>query len=181
LAETNEWNGDIAEIPVDISDLNISIRSQYHFLDGMKAYDAADAEKLAEVISLMEKNIDKETFVQEYGSGTVCSNVSRDEATQTDLVKSKIRVEQLKGLQANMNSNFTAAEEHFLSSIELESSISYSYGPPSIQKPTHELYADWLLAQKRYSEAEAQYKLALDLAPKRRLLMLGVENSKKYL
>lgn len=181
LAETSEWNGEIAEIPVDISDLNISIRSQYHFLEGMKAYDNSDLEKLEKVISLMEKDVDKEKFVKKYGSGSVCSNVSGEEATQTDLVKSKVRLHQLKGLQANMSSSFTNAEEHFRTSIDLESSISYSYGPPSIQKPTHELYADWLLDQKRYSEAEAQYKLALDLAPKRRLLMLGVENTQKYL
>ena len=181
LAETNEWNGEIAKIPIDISDLNISIRSQYHFLEGMKAYDTSDDEKLEDVISRMEKDIDKESFVKAYGSASVCSNVSGEEATQTDFVKSKIRLNQLKGLRANMSSNFMVAEEHFIKSIDLESSISYSYGPPSIQKPTHELYADWLLVQKRYSEAEAQYKLALDLAPKRRLLMIGVENTQKYL
>lgn len=181
LIETNDWNSDIAEIPVDISDLNISIRSQYQFINGMKAHVTSDVKELENVISLIENDIERESFVQSYGSASVCSNVSRQEATQTDLVESKVRLQQLKGLLANMNSNVTKAEEHFLKSIDLESSISYSYGPPSIQKPTHELYADWLLGQKRYKEAEAQYKIALELAPKRRLLMVGIENVQQYL
>jgi len=181
LAETSEWNSEIADIPVDISDLNISIRSQYHFLDGMKAYANSDVKQLETVITKMENDIDRGSYVLTYGSSNLCSNVSREEATQTDLVESKIRLNQLKGLQANISSNFTSSEEFFLESIALESSISYSYGPPHIQKPTHELYADWLLVQKRYSEAETQYKLALKLAPKRRLLMLGIENTEKHL
>jgi tetratricopeptide (TPR) repeat protein len=181
LAESNEWTSEIAEIPVDISDLNISVRSQYHFLDGMKASANSDTKELESVIGRMENDIERESFVLDYGNASVCSNVSREEATQTDLVKSKIRLHQLKGMQANMNSNFTAAEEHFLKSIDLESTVSYSYGPPSIQKPTHELYADWLLGQKRYNEAEAQYKTALELAPKRRLTMVGIENVQEYL
>ncbi len=181
LAETNEWNSELADIPVDISDLNISIRSQYHFLEGMKAYGNSDVKKLETVISKMENDIDRGSYTLTYGSSNLCSNVSREEATQTDLVESKIRLHQLKGLHANMSSSFTEAEEHFLKSIALENSISYSYGPPHIQKPTHELYADWLLVQKRYSEAEAEYKLALKLAPKRRLLTLGIENTQKYL
>ena len=88
---------------------------------------------------------------------------------------------QLKGLHANLNSNYELAEEQLLASIELEEQISYSYGPPMIQKPTYELYADWLLEQKRYEEAEAAYEQALKKAPKRRSLMMGVDNAKNQL
>src|SRR5690606_5439976 len=33
LTETDEWDGEIADIPVNITDLNISVRSQYQFLE----------------------------------------------------------------------------------------------------------------------------------------------------
>ncbi len=181
LVETSEWNSDIAEIPVDISDLNISVRSQYYFLEGMKAYANSNVKKLDDVIGMMEKDLDRETFVLAQGSANLCSNVSREEATQRDLVEGKIRMSQLKGLLADLNSDIVKAEEYFLTSIDLNNSISYSYGPPHIQKPTHELYADWLLSQKRYKDAEAQYELALKLAPKRNLLMRGIENVQQYL
>jgi len=181
LVETNEWTSDIAEIPVDINNLNITVRSQYHFLEGMKAYETTNADKLETILSTMENDIERESFVQDYGSASVCANVSREEATRTDLIESKVRLQQLKGLQASMNADFTTAEAHFLKSIELENSISYSYGPPKIQKPTHELYAGWLLEQKRYSEAEAQYNLALEFAPKRRLVLNGIKNTQAFL
>ena len=69
-----------------------------------------------------------------------------------------------------------AAEEHLQKSIELQESVSYSYGPPSIQKPTRELYADWLAGMGRYKEAETQYTLAEKAGPKRRLITEGIEN-----
>lgn len=64
LVETNEWTSDIAEILVDISDLNISIRSQFYFLEGMKSYTDSDPTKLETVISTMENDIERESFVQ---------------------------------------------------------------------------------------------------------------------
>lgn len=68
--------------------------------------------------------------------------MSREEATQTDVVESKIRLQQLQGLRAHIKNDFNVAEKHFQKPTELESMNSYSYGPPHIQKPTHELYAD---------------------------------------
>lgn len=181
LAETNEWNSEIADIPVNLTNLNITIRSQHHFLEGMKAYTVYDSTALQSIITKAENDINKETITQNYGSAAVCANASRGEVTQTDLVESKIRMHQLKGLLAQLNSNFTEAEEHVLAAIELEKSISYSYGPPKIQKPTHELYADWLLGQQRFDEAKKQYDLALKLGPKRRLPLLGIETLERNL
>jgi tetratricopeptide (TPR) repeat protein len=181
LVETNEWESEIAEIPVDISDLNVSVRSQFHFIEGMKAYAKANSVAMDSIIRTMEQDIDRETFVVKQGSAKLCSSVSREEATQTDLVESEIRLFQLKGLRANLDSNPILAETHFLKSIELQESISYSYGPPHIQKPTHELYADWLLTQGRYKDAGIQYNEALKLAPKRNLVLQGIENSQKLL
>ncbi len=65
----------------------------------------------------------------------------------------------------------------WLKSTELEDSGDYSYGPPVIQKPTHELYADWLMSKERYEEALAEYEKVLDRAPGRRLATIGVEEA----
>jgi len=59
----------------------------------------------------------------------------------------------------------------------LEETGDFSYGPPSIQKPTHELYADWLLSHGRYEEALSEYEKALKRCPGRRLSALGKESS----
>ncbi|GHC51450.1 tetratricopeptide repeat protein [Ulvibacter litoralis] len=179
LAETDDWDGDIADVTIDIKDLNISVRSQYHFLEGMKAYSKDNSEKLDSVLATIKQDINRETFIVKEGSSKLCSNVSRDEATQTDLKEAQIRQNQLLALQAEMNQNQALAEQHFLKSIAIENSISYSYGPPVIQKPTHELYADWLLSQKRNEEAQQQYTLAQKNGPDRLRILNGLEKAKQ--
>ena len=77
-----------------------------------------------------------------------------------------------------MDNNATLAEAHFLKAIELDESISYSFGPPSIQKPTYELYADWLLTQERAEEAITQYEQTLVIAPKRLHAVKAMERAK---
>ena len=84
-------------------------------------------------------------------------------------------------LRAELYNDTKLAEEHFMESIEIENSISYSYGPPSIQKPTHEMYADWLLSQKRNEEAAKQYELAQKNGPGRLRVLKGIENAKQVM
>lgn len=181
LVETDDWNGDIAPITVDISDLNISVRSQYHFLEGMQAFKTGNSKKVDSVLATIGQDINRETFIVKEGSSKLCSNVSRDEATQTDLKEAQIRQNQLLALQAEMDNNPVLAEKYFLKSIAIENSISYSYGPPSIQKPTHELYADWLLSHKRNEAANQQYTLAQKTGPNRLRVLEGIEKTKQVL
>lgn len=181
LAETDEWEGAIADIPVEVSDLNISVRSQYYFLEGMKGYAARDTVQMDSIIAIMESDIRREAYVQEFSGASLCSNVTRAEAAPSDIVTSRARQQQLMALREDLAGRHKAAEEHLLKSIELQESISYSYGPPDIQKPTRELYADWLVAMGRYKEAEAQYTLAENLGPNRRLIREGIENLGPFL
>ena len=178
LIETKDWGGEIASIPVNITDLNVSIRSQYHFLEGMKAYVKSDSNLLDSIIDITEKDYARESFVLSNSTSKICSAVSRDEASNRDLIESKIRQTQLKALQATLKKDSALAEKYFLESIDLEESISYSYGPPSVQKPTRELYADWLVAQNKNEAAAIQYERILKSAPKRLLALKGIEMAK---
>ena len=181
LTETDEWEGAIADIPVQISDLNISVRSQYYFLEGMKGYTAKDTVQMDRIIAMMESDIKREEYVQEFSSASLCSNATRAEAAPSDIVTSRARQQQLMALREDLAGRHDAAEEHLLQSIELQESISYSYGPPAIQKPTRELYADWLVARGRYREAEVQYTLAEKSGPKRRLIHEGIKSLGPFL
>ncbi|NGX83561.1 hypothetical protein [Aequorivita sp. KMM 9714] len=181
LAETDEWESDIANIALDINDLNITIRSQYHFIEGMKAYTNGNLKKLDSVIDVMEQDYNRESFVVSKGSSNLCSAVTRDEANEMDLKEAKIRQNQLLALHAQLKGDSNLAEQHFKESISIENSISYSFGPPTIHKPTHELYADWLLSQNRNEEAAAHYNLALKNGPGRLRVLKGIENSKQVI
>ncbi|MEA1786068.1 hypothetical protein U1E44_08200 [Arenibacter sp. GZD96] len=179
LVETNEWQSEIADIPVDIMDLNVSIRSQYLFLEGFKAYAKGNATQLDSIITTMEQDYKRESYIVSNTGVKLCSALSRDEATQTDLIESQIRQHQLQALQASLQKNSELAETHFLESIALEESISYSYGPPHIQKPPRELYAEWLLQNNRKTEAMTQYKFTLAKNPKRALTLQGLANAER--
>lgn len=177
LAETNNWEHPIAAIAVDISDLNISIQGQYHFLEGMKAYVKKDSKTLDSIIDVMKQAHDRGSFVVTNGSAKLCSSVGRGDITNTDLQHAEIQRLQLEALRADLNGNLEKAENFMKAAIELDESMSYSYGPPFIQKPTRELYADWLLKHERAEEASEQYKRTLERAPKRLWAVQGQEKA----
>jgi tetratricopeptide (TPR) repeat protein len=178
LVESDDWESEVANIPVDVSDLNISTRSKYHFLEGMKAYHSSNKKQLDSVLEIMENDFKRESFLVANDQIKICSGVTRDEASKSDLVEAQIRRTQLQALRELLDDNLVAAEEYFKESISLEESISYSYGPPQIQKPTRELYADWLVSQNKMEDARDQYELILKTAPKRLLAIKGIEKSK---
>ena len=176
LTETDDWDSEIANIPVDTEDLNISVRSQYLFLDGMKAFKSKDAPALDSIITAIRKDINRENFVVKAGSSKLCSNVSRADASQMDITETEVRVEQLLGLAAWLAGDSEQVEAHLLKSIELFEGMSLSYGPPHIQKPVRELYADWLVEQGRLDEAKEQYQNTLKIGPKRLRPTKALEN-----
>jgi len=177
LAETNQWDGEVANIKINVDDLNLSTRSQYDFLEGMKAYKNNDTQILSNSIESMQKDYDKESYLVTYNNAAFCSSADRDETSPSMLTEAKIRINQLLALQAWLQNDNGLTEKYLIRSIELDESLSFSYGPPVIKKPTHELYGDWLVIQKRLEDANKQYKLTLDKAPKRRLALDGIKTS----
>ena len=179
LVESDDWEGKIAEIPVDIDDLNITVRSQYRFLEGMKAFKNQHKSALDTIINLMQKDLDKESYLVTYDDAAFCSGATRNDTSPSMLIESEIMIYQLKALQTWLDKDIKSTEENLKMTIVLEDQLSYSYGPPVIQKPTHELYAEWLMQQGRNEEAFEQYQITLEMAPKRRKALKGVELSQK--
>ena len=66
LVESEDWTGEIADIPVEIEDLNVSTRSQYRFIEGMKSYAKGDLEGLKKQIADLEKDHQKESYLVTY-------------------------------------------------------------------------------------------------------------------
>ena len=104
-----------------------------------------------------------------YEKAPFCSGATRYQTTPSMLTETQVMTEQLKALESTLMNDLAKAEAHLKRSVELEENLSYSYGPPVIQKPTHELYADWLRQQGRTEEAKEQYSKTLVRAPKRKI------------
>lgn len=173
LVETNDWNNAIADISIDVSDLNVSVRSQYHFIDGMKAFKAKDISTLERTINQIETDYEKEAILANNDQVTMCSGVTREKPSMMNINESKVMAFQLHGLKAWLENNKTLTEEWLNKAVQLEQSLSYNYGPPHIKKPSTELLAEWLMEQKRYEEALQQYDYTLLRAPKRLATLKG--------
>ena len=64
---------------------------------------------------------------------------------------------------------------------DMELNTSYAFGPPTVVKPSFEMYAEWLLEMKRPKEALQQYEYALKAAPGRLLALNGKKKAEEML
>ncbi|GAA4281614.1 tetratricopeptide repeat protein [Gaetbulibacter aestuarii] len=179
LAETDLWDHDIASIPVDVSGLNIGVRAQNYFIEGMRAFKTDKVEDLKIAIDSLSYEIKKESLLADNLSKgfAVCSSASRSLPTQSDVNEAKIMLLQLQGLQAWQENDPEQAEAHFKNSVTLHEQMSYSYGPPFIQKPPMEFYAEFLMEQNRPAEALELYQKALKRGTKRLLPLRGINEA----
>jgi len=60
-----------------------------------------------------------------------------------------------------------------------EDSLPYTFGPPDVVKPSHELLGEMLLELGRAAEAQEQFEKALKRAPRRTLSLLGLARAAK--
>ena len=74
---------------------------------------------------------------------------------------------QLRAVYHWLENDDEKTEEWLQKSVEIENGLSYSFGPPFIQKPTLELYGEWLLSQNRMDEAREALNGVLNRAPNR--------------
>jgi hypothetical protein len=181
LVETGQWDDPVADIPVETSGLNIAVRSEYNFLEGMKAYTREDAAGLDGIIAGMDKDIAFESAVAGDAGASFCMNLTREAVTRTDVEQSRIMAMQLRGLRAMLDGDPAQAETWLRRAVALEDSLSYDYGPPTVQKPTHEMYGEWLLERGRSEEAMRQFEMALERAPGRVLALRGKQRATEAL
>jgi len=181
LSETGEYAGDLPGLPVDLKGLNISVQAKDHFVRGMALYERKEKASLDSLLKAMADHRVTEKLKTPEKGIRMCGNISRSMPTQSDLDMAEAMEMQLRAMRAMLDSDAATAETFLQKACAIEDAVGYAYGPPDIVKPTHEFYAEWLLEQGRPKDAEAQYDLALQLAPNRRLSVLGKERAGKSL
>ncbi len=181
LAETNDYSSPVINITVDQRDLNIVSRAKNYFVTGMAAYYEKNKVAMDSVI----KHLADERIIEDLKtSGTgirMCGNVNRAQTTQTDLLEAETMEMELRAMRAWLDKDATATENFFKKATELHAKAGYSYGPPSIVKPSYEMYGEWLLENGRPKEALVQFEKSLELAPNKRLSVMGKEAAQKQL
>ena len=178
LAETGAWDSPYAHIDVDASDLSLTVQAKQYFVNAMRAYSNEDADSLWATKDRLESLIRRESLFADTLDFKLCIPSDVSTARPSDIVAAKATLYQIYALGYTLSGEDDHAEEYLVKSTELEDSGDYSYGPPLIQKPTHELYAKWLISKGRYEEATAEYEMVLKRAPGRRLATIGAEEAR---
>lgn len=175
LAETGDYTDPVFDIPIDVADLNITVRAQRHYVEGVNAFQRKDSAALANSYRTIEKDCRLEALFLDTADFKICADLNRDMPRQIDIDLSTVMALQLRAFDAQLSGDSLLAESRLAEAADLEWSLSYSFGPPVIRKPAPELYADWLFERGRYEEAGAQYARTLDRNPGRRLSLQGIE------
>ena len=179
LVETGEWDSEFSAIDPDVEDLNVSTQGILNYTKGVSAYLKGQEESLSQTIAGMEE-IRKDAETRIVNSGiAMCGRSGQEYSSPNELDVNQLHVMEmeLRSLQASLTEDSDKAEFYLKQAVELQESISYSYGPPVVVKPSYEMYADWLLEQGRFEEATEHYNLALKRGPRRISALSGKANA----
>ncbi|MGE5176580.1 MAG: tetratricopeptide repeat protein, partial [Hyphomicrobiales bacterium] len=111
--------------------------------------------------------------------GNVVTDIEKKsgEADPTYRVRPQIMLLEGQGLLAEQQGAVNKAESFLRQAVDMEQTLPVAFGPPTIDKPTHELLGEFLLRQQRYDEAKAEFEKALARTPKRRLAEEGLKQA----
>jgi hypothetical protein len=78
-----------------------------------------------------------------------------------------------RAMLAEQEGDLAGAERLMLQAVALEDKLPIAFGPPTIDKPSHELLGEFLLRHSRKDEAHAEFEKAVARTPGRRLTEQG--------
>ncbi|MEM7657287.1 MAG: hypothetical protein AAF399_14225 [Bacteroidota bacterium] len=173
----DQWIPAMKEIKTD--DLNMYVAAVQQYVLGRHAHSTRDATALQTAIDQIY--IERQRAAQQLTPDGIssCGAVTRSTPNQLNIDHASIMEMQLRALLADMQGNPVEAEEWLKESVALETSLSYSSGPPDIPSPSWEFYGEWLLDQERPADALKQFELALARNPQRRLSLQGLATAQK--
>ena len=174
FSETNEWQDPLASDTINYEACPIQVYATHIYMEGMKAFDNKDEDKLSSLIKGLEEKNKLAASEALIGNTQMCSgSYGRGRPTTTHVDRTKVIILELKAQHALLNNQNDLAENYMKEAILIEEETSYMYGPPEIVKPSHEMYATWLIKNKRFAEAKKYYDKVLERAPNRLIATQG--------
>ena len=177
LAETGDYDTAVTAITFEQKDLNVLTRARNYFVTGMAAYYQNNEVELENIIRQMagERLIENEKTNS--NDIRVCGSINRSMPTLADLQKTEVMELQLKAMLAWMKKDAATTEKFLQQATALETSSTYAYGPPTVVKPSYEMYGEWLLQMNRPKDALVQFEKSLESAPNKSLSIKGKETA----
>ena len=180
LTESGNWSDPLAYDDVDLDKLNLLTQGVQVFTKGMSGYENGNKDSLEVAIQTLNAMQSKAQNKMVMGNPKMCSGISSylQPPSKSEVNSISVLEYELRASLALLNNDEKAAEKWMRNATAMEEKTKYTYGPPNIVKPSFEMYGEWLLSQGRKEEAQVQFEKVLERAPKRRLVMMGLEQAK---
>jgi hypothetical protein len=166
LLDSGDWSGEVAGWPVPQS-AGAGARLDFAFARALgeiaQRHTAAAHDALHELDAIGREVADIET--------------RQGDPDPTYRIRPQIFLLEALGLQAEQDKDLAGAERQLREAVALEDKLPIAFGPPEIEKPTHELLAEFLLRQGRARDARAEFELARARTPGRRSVEAGIKAS----
>ncbi len=164
LLDTGDWSGEVAAWPAPAT-AGPGARLDFAFARAMGEIAQHHSDAARDALRELEA-VGREVSDAEDKSGN---------PDPTFRVRPRILVLEARGLVAEQARELPQAEQQIREAVTLEESLPVAFGPPDIDKPTHELLGEFLLRRGRAADAREEFTKALARAPGRRVARSRLE------
>jgi len=163
LLDTSLWNSEVTKWVVPLGK-QYGAQITYEFVTGFGAVKRGDLPEARKALEKMKENHHL----------LVVSEKKGDESELSYPKRAEILEDQLQGLILAAEGKDSDAILLLRHAIANEESLPVEFGPPFVDKPSHELLGDLFSQMKRPKEAITQYELELERAPNRTSSLFGL-------
>ncbi|MFS8085039.1 MAG: hypothetical protein ACMG6H_05365, partial [Acidobacteriota bacterium] len=163
LLDTDDWRGEIAGWTLP-KNAGPGARLDFAFAQALGEIEQGNPATARQALSDLE-GISREVAAIE---------TKRANPDPSYRIRPEILLLEARALLAEHDGDLAGAEKFLRQAIGLEETLPIDFGPPTIDKPTHELLGEFLLRRNRKDEARAEFQKALARTPGRRLSEKGL-------
>jgi tetratricopeptide (TPR) repeat protein len=164
LLNTGDWKGEIASWSIPKT-AGPGARLDFAFALAMGEIARGRPAEACQALSELEAVGQEVTEIQ----------TKRGDSDPSYRVRPEIFLLAAQALLYEQEGDSARTERLLHQAVGLEEKLPISFGPPTIDKPTHELLGEFLLRHGRKDEAHAEFEKALARTPGRRLAEQGFE------
>ncbi len=162
LLDTGDWSDEVVGRPLPMT-AGPGARLDFAFARAMGEIEQGHVAAARAALSELEAAAREVVDIETKGS----------DSDPSYRVRAEIFVLEVRGLLAEQKKDLAGAEKLLREAVALEETLPIAFGPPAIDKPTHELLGELLFRHGRADEAQKEFAKALARTPGRRLAERG--------
>jgi hypothetical protein len=168
LLDTEDWRGEIADWPLP-KNAGLGARHDFAFAQALIAIERGTPDQARQALRNYEA----------IGGEVVAMESKGSNPNPSYRIRPAVLLLQGKALLALREEDLAGAEKLLREAVGLEEALPIDFGPPTIEKPTHEMLGEFLLWRGRKDEARDEFKKALARTPGRRSAEKGLAAASK--